>query len=372
MEPKEQPVDPAGLFVSLEEVKLWYKDNPLPPSKAEAAFPLYKSSQDTWGIISNESANNNEAADPISLDSTVPLSGREGFFKLMGGLSSFGKSRGMKSKDIREYNDLKRLIDSGQSNSPRDAENMLNMYGGDLAFCRTAMYAQMMSLDWSLLSNACSYALTAANSPYMQSIKGMDYPIEAWQKDNVAMSWANPLAEILTDIQSMIDLGVTKQKRFKKILINKTWALHVRNNKQIQLYCATLMSNLFNTQERPTISVVNAMLARHFEGEQIYFEVIEDTVTRKKADGTTVIGYPFADGVAVFVQSDVIGHFHWKDLSTDIADPSAEYAESFFIVGRETTQNPTSLTFYTKALGFPVVDTALDNVYLKVDAVAWS
>lgn len=369
---KEQLINPSSHFVTLEEVKLWYLDNPLPPSKAEIAFPMYKSDESKWGIISNEDSLNNEAADPVSLDSTIPQSGRSGFIELFGGLATMGKSRGMKSKEIREYNDLKRRIESGQATSAGDAQKLLNYYGADLKFCQTAMRTQMASLDWSLLSNACSYEMTEANSPYMSSITGMTYPLDAWQKDDVAVSWANPAAEILTDIQAIIDLGLAHNKTYRKLFVNKKWSMYIRDNTQVQKFCATLMSNLYNTQDRPTIATVNAMLARHFDTEAIVIEVIDELVTRKNADGTFTTGCPFADGVAVFTQGDVLGHFHWKNLEGEIADPSAEYAESFYIVGMETTQNPTSVNFYTKGMGFPVVDTCMDNMYLKIDHVAWS
>jgi hypothetical protein len=203
----------------------------------------------------------------------------------------------------------------------------------------------------------------------MQGITAMDYGVDSWQKNNVTTSWANAGAEILTDIASVIDAGKVYGKNYLVMYVNKKWLTHIRNNTQIQKYCATLVANLFNTQAPPTLEAINTMLGQYFD-VQVKFEMVDEVVTRAKADGTKVSENPFADGVAVFAQSSVLGHFEWNCIP--IVDATRETYESFFLVGNYKQIDPSYSKMYAKGRGFPVIDTYAENFYLKIDAVAWA
>jgi len=361
---KNKPVEVASMLTT-EDIQAWYEANPLPPSKAEGTFPIIGSENTYWKTMQNRSLKKNIAADPISPNSTVPVSGRKGFKDVMGEMATFGKGREMTADEIEKFERLKRNF--AQLQNATAARELLDYYGDDLGFVRDAMYAEMTYLDWTLISSACEIGFVAANSPYMQGITGMDYGLEAWQKDAVGTSWDNPAAEILGDIESAIDLGDEYSKVYTTIFINKKWWTYVRNNTQIQKYTASLAANLFDTQAPPTLDAVNAMLAQYFSGP-IAFEVIDERVTRVDLDGNEVTSNPFANGVAVFAQSKVLGHFQWNALP--IIDPR-ETTESWFTVGNITKVDPSYSKIYAKGRGFPVIDTYHENFYLKVDAVAW-
>lgn len=141
----------------------------------------------------------------------------------------------------------------------------------------------------------------------------------------------------------------------------------MRKNTQIQKYCANLVSNLFNTQSPPTLEAVNAMLSSYFNN-QVVVKVIDEKTTRATRNDVKTTANPFKDGVAVFSQTPVFGHFEWNDIP--VID-SRETPESFFIVGNYRNIDPNYSKIYAKGRAFPVVDSYADNFYLKIDAVAW-
>lgn len=363
---KDNPVEVASI-ITVEDINAYYEANPWPLGSIDAVMPLAVTRKDTWKTISNKIYELNEAADPISSKAPVPVAGRQGFKTILGGFAEFGKGREMTADDLEEFENLKIAFE--ETNNPADAAALVDYYGNDLKFVRNAVQAERIYLSYALLSNACNISLVQANSPYLQSLEAMDYAVESWQKDAVSTSWANAAALILDDIQSAIDATEAQGKVLRKIKINKTWFKHVRNNTQIQKYCATLVQNLYSTQAPPSLNAVNTMITEYF-GQDIAFEVIDEKITRSAIDDTKTTANPFADGVAVFTVTTQVGRFVWKKIP--IIDPTKETYESFFLAGNVKKVDPSYGKIYSKAKGFPVIDTYADNFYLKIDAVAWS
>ncbi len=356
---------PITSLLKPQDVQAWYQDNPVEQSFVESVFPLEYSESDSWRTLSNDAGYVNEAADPTSLGSKIPVAGREGFTHVTGDMVSFSKGREMTAKDIKRFQDLKRRF--AELKNQTAAQQLLDFYGNDLAFVRNAVISEMTFLDWNLISSACNMDFVAGNSPYMQGLAQMQYPVAPWQKEAVGTSWSDPAAEILTDIQNVVDAGQARGKYFTTIFINKKWFTYVRNNEQIKTETQSLVSSLLGSTAAPTLSTINTMLEQYFDNA-VKFVVVDDKITRANADGTKTQANPFVDGVAVFAQSEVLGHFEWNDIP--IVD-ARESAESFFVVGNYTQIDPSYSKTYAKALGFPVVDTYADNFYLKVNAIAW-
>lgn len=364
--PKNKPVV-IGSILTMEDITAWFNDNPILPTKAEAAFPLVPTSAKTWKTISNAELPLNEAADPISLNSTVPVGGRTYFQDIIGEMTTFGKGYEWSADEIENYDKLK--ADFAQLKNQAAAQALLNFYGNDLQKIRQSMTAQMAYMNWSLISDACRYSFLSSNSIYMQGITAMAYPVAAWQKDAVATSWANSAALILDDIQSVLDDGETYAKFYTVIQINKKWFNYVRQNDQIKAQTITLIGSLVNADNNPNLEQINRMMTQYFD-EDVRFEVINEKVTRSSLQDVKTTANPFQDGVAVFSQTAVLGHFEHNKIP--IIDPTKEVYENFFLVGNYTQIDPSYSKTYGKGRAFPVVDTYADNYYLKVDAVAWS
>lgn len=362
---KNKPVT-IGSMITVEDIQAWYLDNPLKPTKAMESFPLVQSDQKTWKTIANNALLQNEAADPISLNSKVPVSGREGYKDVMGEMTTFGKGREMTADEIEKFEKLKKDFEKLQN--PTIAQQLIDFYGNDLDFVRKAMVAEMAYLCWALVSNACNIGFLEANSPYMQGMTAMDYVVESWQKDDVATSWADASALILDDIQSVIDTGEAYGKNYLVIHVNKKWFTYIRKNTQVQNYCATLTQVITSTQAPPSLEQINSMMAEYFD-IPVRINVIDETITRSTRNDVKTVMNPFADGVAVFSQGTVLGHFEWNAIPT--VDATRETYENFFLVGNYKEIDPSYSKIYAKGRAFPVVDTYADNFYLKINAVAW-
>lgn len=363
---RNKPVT-IGSILSPEDISAWYNSNPILPSKAEAVFPLIENTETKWKTISNDAAAVNEAADPMSLNSAIPVSGRPGFKDVLGEMTTFGKGYEWTADEIEKFERLKRNF--AQLKNQQAAQQLLDFYGSDLAKIRTAMTAQMAYMDWALVSNACSYSFLEENSPYMRGLTAMNYPVEAWQKNDVSTSWADPASLILDDIQNAVDLGITKGISYMTIYINKKWFGYVRSNDQIKAQTISLVSSLVGAQNNPNLATINSMLESYFD-MAVKFEVIDELVTRASLADVKTTESPFKDGVAVFAQGTTLGHFEWNKIP--IIDTTKEGYENFFLVGNYTKIDPSYAKVYGKGRAFPVVDTYAENFYLKVDAVAWA
>ncbi len=357
----------VGSMITVQDIQAWYAANPLPDSKAEAAFPLVKSKTDKWETISPASTATKKAASPISSTSTVPVVGRKGFKSVLGNMAEFGLGRKMNGEKIEEFEDLKIKFEENVSNKAV-AQQLLDWFGDDLKFVRDAVINEMTYLDWALVSNACSFSFISSNSPHLIGVNPMEYPIEAWQKIVNATAWSNPASQIITDIYNAIELGKTKNKRINTVTVNQKNFQYVRQNTQVQEFTTTLLGSLTGVATPPNLERVNQMMEDYF-GYPVKFRVVDEEITRELADQTEVTENPFKNDVAVYSQTEVLGRFQWKSLA--IIDNTRETAESFFTVGNVKQVDPSNAKTYSKAKGFSVVDTFADNIYQKTNAVNW-
>lgn len=355
-----------GLFTSAD-VKAWYARNPLPASKVDASFPLSFTTQNKWETVSLAEDMDNVAAVSMDANSPVPVIGNPGYSKASGDFMQAGLGVKMEGKEIEEFERLRDIFLSSGVNA--DGIDAANYMGNFARRARNAQAVHRSSSCWGLVSSACSLSLNSVNSPFMRSVAPVEYPLDAWQKSAVTTSWADKTALILTDIENAVNTGKANGRNLTKIFINDTWFNYVRNNEQIQKYCSTVIGNLTGTQTKPTVAMVNDMLANTFNGVTVEFVMIDEKVRRLQANGSFALASAFNDGVAVFAQSTVLGRFGWKKLPG--TDPSAEVAESFFTLGTIRQVNPNMVEIYTKSESNGIVDTFADNFYLKINAVAW-
>ena len=363
--PKNKPVG-IDQLLSTQDVLAWYNAYPVEPSIAEQVFPIIKSAGKTWKTISNSYSGKTEAADPVSPNSTIPVSGYEGFTDVIGEMAPLAKGYEWTADDIEKFTKLQ--ADYAQLKNPIAAAQLIDYYGNNLRKIREAMTSQMAYLDWALVSNACQYSFLTANSLYMAGLTAMAYPVSAWQKDAVSTAWSDAAAPILADIQSVLDTMEDNGRRGLRIFINRTWFKHVRANTQVQNQTISLVASLVSAKENPNLEAINAMLLNYFD-EDVKFVVVSEKTVRESLDGVKTSASPFQDGVAVFAQGDILGHFEHRDLP--IINPTLEVYQDFYVIGNYTKVDPSYAKFYGKGEAFPVIDTYADNFYLKINAVVW-
>lgn len=343
------------------------KQMPAPAMNWKSFFPTVQVFGDSWKTLSNQSYSVNVAADSVSLGSSAPIKSRKGVEQISGGFGIFKTARIKDETEIEAYLNLQSK--ASQFTTPDQWNQILNWITDDVQFVRTAALSQGNYLSWALLSSACNLGLVASNSPYLSSLKNLQYPVEAWQKEVVATSWSNPAAEILDDIQGIIDVARTKGKILTKIKVNSTWFKYVQQNTQVQKYCATYIQNALNTQGVPTFASVNSMLQTYFNNSSLSFEVIDELVSREDFDGNFTTANPFADGVAVFSTTSKVGSFQYKMLTS--VPGVITSAEDFYRIERLYQSDPDMEKTLVKFSAMPVIDSYADNMYLKINAVAW-
>ena len=132
-----QPVV-IGRILSMPDITAWFNDNPFLPSTAEAHFPKVQNfKSQKWQTISNVSQPLNEAADHVSLNSPIPVSGRERFNSVIGEMAAFGKARDWDADKIEQFNELK--IRFAELNNQTAANQLVDFYGADLSFLRNSI-----------------------------------------------------------------------------------------------------------------------------------------------------------------------------------------------------------------------------------------
>lgn len=353
--------------ISSGDVAGYFKRVPAPTPMWKNYFPVTQQFGDSWKTFSNKSYAVNVAADPAALGSSAPVKSRTGTETIQGGFGVFKIARNKTEVEIQEFTDL--VAKASQFTDQAQFNQIMSWIGGDIDFVRNGALSQANYLSWALLSSACDLGYLAANSPQLTSLKNITYPVDTWQKEAVTTAWSNPAATILTDIEGLLDLAESKGKVLTKIKVNKTWFKHIQNNEQVQKYAATYVQNALNLQGRPTLETVNSMLSEYFSGSSVMFEVIDEKVSRELVDGTFTTANPFADGVAVFTMETRVGSFQFKALTSSPDIISVK--EDFYTIERLYKSDPDLEKTLCKFQGMAVIDTYSDNLYVKIDAVAW-
>jgi len=348
------------------EMDAYFKLTPAPTTKWKEYFPVVQQLGDNWKTLTNKSYAANIAADPAALGSSAPVKSRVGTEVIQGGFGVFKIARTKDETEIQEYNELKAKV--SQFTSPQQYNQILTWIGDDIDFVRNAALAQACYLNWALLSSACNLGYIAANSPQLSSLRNIAYPIQAYQKVAVSKAWSDPTALIIDDIKTYVKAAKAKGKIIKNIKINDEWFGHVQNNTQVQKFASTYVQNALNLQGVPSLETVNAMLNQYFR-TPIVFDVIDEIVSREAVDGTTTSANPFADGVAVMTVEKRVGSFQFKGLSSNPNIISS--VEDFYTVERLYKSDPDLEKTLSKFKGMTAIDTYADNMYIKINAVAW-
>lgn len=353
--------------VGQAEMEAYFKRVPAPVPNWKKFFQPVQTMADNWETLNNQSYSPNIAADPVALGSSAPIKSRTGALSVSGGFGVFKVGRIKDEKEIERFNEL--TAKSSQFTSPDQYNQILDFIGDDVKFCRTAAIAQANYLNWGLLTSACNLGYLAANSPYLSSLKNIVYPVASWQKIAVGTSWANAAAEIIDDIEDAVILAENNGKSVTKIKINKTWFKYVQLNTQVQKFCATYVQNALSIQGVPTLASINSMLQTYFNNDTLIFEIIDEKVSREAPDGTTVTANPFANGVAVYTAETRVGSWQWKPFTS--RPDVVSIAEDYYRIERLFQSDPDLEKTLVKFKGMSVIDTFADNIYVKVDAVAW-
>lgn len=331
------------------------------PKSDDKFFKTLNQKGSFWSTVTINGSSNT-AAGIITGEATTPVFSRPEVKSVIGQMLTIGGGYNMSEKDIQEFYELKMKFDS--SKNAGDAQALLDFYGNDIQKCRSLIQNEKNYLNWSLLSNACNITNTLANSSYSTSMAVTSYPVEGWQKDESGTDWSNTASLIVTDILAVVEAGRAKQKRYTKMFVNSKTFGYIRKNLEVQNNCASRISVVLASTGMPSEATINQML-NELCGIQIV--VISDLVDRESAAGIITTSEVFANDVAVFAESDMIGHWSYNDLVLG----NLEVREGYYKIGNILKADPNYSKTYAKAEGFSVIDSYASNFYFKTNAVAW-
>ena len=113
------------------------------------------------------------------------------------------------------------------------------------------------------------------------------------------------------------------------------------------------------------------MLAKQAWLNGIQLKVIDQTITREFADGTSTSGNPFENRRLILSESERLGTTQY-DVLQENNELILRAERAHTIVKKYGTTEPLSEVTIGQADAVPVFDTAYRNLYVRTDAQAWT
>ena len=123
--------------------------------------------------------------------------------------------------------------------------------------------------------------------------------------------------------------------------------------------------------QTPDLAAVNTMLAKQAWLNGLQIRVIDQSITREFADGSSTSGNPFADRRLILAESERLGTTQY-DILQENNDLILRVERAHTIVKKYGTVEPLTEVTIGQADAVPVFDTAYRNLYVRTDAQAWT
>lgn len=338
----------------------------LMPLTYQFFFPLKQNVFFAWKTLSNVLQQPNVAADLKAQNATGARKKRPIMQSASGDLPLMEISRQMERSEIKEYQTALALA----GNDPA-ARALVDFWANDVDFCFNGIQAEFEYIAWALLSNAGALAFTTANNAYFANEFNLDYQVDVANKKNNSISWAtaataDPIGDFSATIKAANLLGLNP----KHIWINlANWYL-LQATTQIKNLTQITINGVASVVSTPSLADVNQAMQKIAYLNGVTLHVVDQIITREIADGTRTSANPFADNVAVFTESTILGSSQYSTLQQ--SDPSVIYARrEQVLIKKYGSVEPLSEITIGECDGMPVLDTAYRNMYLKTNAVAW-
>ena len=329
-------------------------------------FPVKKVNGFIWKTLSNQLAKRNVAADLHTDNGTIVRKRRPVFESAKGDIPFISISREMTRKDIKDYQtELAYAQDD-------DATKLVQYWGDDVDFCFTGVQSELEFIAWALASNAGKLAFTTTNNATYANEFDLDYDVDDFQKQKTTSDWANSSsADVIGDLAKLVKLAKANNLNPKFAFINLEELYHICSAEQIIKACASYLANAVGISQTPDLTAVNAMLAKQAWLNGLQIRVIDQTITREFADGTSTSGNPFESRRLVLSESERLGTTQYDVLQED-NELILRAERAHTIVKKYGTTEPLSEVTIGQADAVPVFDTAYRNLYVRTDAQAWT
>lgn len=329
-------------------------------------FPVKKVNGFIWKTLSNQLAKRNVAADLHTDNGTIVRKRRPIFESAKGDIPFISISREMTRKEIKDYQTELAFAQDD------DATKLVQYWGEDVDFCFTGVQSELEFIAWALASNAGRLAFTTTNNATYANEFDLDYDVDDSQKQKTASDWGNAAnADIIGDLAKLVKLAKDNNLNPKFAFINLDELYRICSAEQIIKACASYLANAVGISQTPDLTAVNAMLAKQAWLNGIQLKVIDQTITREFADGTSTSGNPFENRRLILAESERLGTTQY-DVLQENNELILRAERAHTIVKKYGTTEPLTEVTIGQADAVPVFDTAYRNLYVRTDAQAWT
>lgn len=329
-------------------------------------FPVKKVNGFVWKTLGNQIAKRNVAADIHTDNGTIIRKRRPIFESAKGDIPFISISRDMTRSEIKEYQTELAFAQDD------DATKLVQYWGEDVDFCFTGVQSELEFIAWALASNAGRLAFTTTNNATYANEFDLDYDVDDFQKQKTASDWGNAAnADIIGDLAKLVKLAKDNNLNPKFAFINLDELYRICSAEQIIKACASYLANAVGISQTPDLAAVNAMLAKQAWLNGIQLKVIDQTITREFADGTSTSGNPFENRRLILSESERLGTTQY-DVLQENNELILRAERAHTIVKKYGTTEPLSEVTIGQADAVPVFDTAYRNLYVRTDAQDWA
>jgi hypothetical protein len=329
-------------------------------------FPVKKVTGFIWRTLANQIGKKNVAADLHTDNGTIARKRRPIFESAKGDIPFISISREMKRSEIKEYQTELALAQDD------DAIKLVQFWGEDVDFCFNGVQAEEEYIAWALASNAGKLAFTTTNNATYANEFDLDYDVDDWQKVASGTNWNNAnSADIIGDLVTLVKLAKDHNLNPKFAFVNLDELYRICSAEQIIKACASYIQNAVGVSQTPDLAAVNTMLAKQAWLNGLQLRVIDQTITREFADGSSTSGNPFTDRRLILSETEQLGTTQY-DILRENNDLILRAERAHTVVKKYGTVEPLSEVTIGQADAVPVFDTAYRNLYVKTDANAWS
>lgn len=328
-------------------------------------FPVKKINGFNWKTLTDQPGKKNVAADLHTDNGTILRKRRPLFESARGDIPFISISREMTRSQIKDYQTAKAFAQDA------DATALVEHWGGDVDFCFTGVQSELEYIAWKLASNAGALQFTTDTNATYANEFDLDYQVDDEAKVKTSIDWGNKnTADIIGDLVKIVEIAKARGMNPKFGFINLNELYKICSAEQIIKQCASLAANALNISQTPDLTQVNTMLAKQAWLNGIQLRVIDQTITREYADGSSFSGNPFEDSRLILSETEKLGSTQY-DILAENNDLILRAERSHTIVKKYGTVEPQSEVTIGQADAVPVFDTAYRNMYVRTDAKDW-
>ncbi len=328
-------------------------------------FPVKKVNAFTWKMLTNQRGSYNVAADVVADNATLPRKSRPIFQSATGDLPKLAISREMKRSEIKDYQ-----VALALAGDPYALE-LVQYWADDVEFCFTGVQSELEYIAWALASNAGKLHFNNSNNAAIASEFDLDYQVDDSQKMKTSVAFSNKAtADVIGTIVDAVKQGKKNKANIKYAFVNLNTFYQISTCDQIVKNSASYIQNLTSTAQTPDLTTINAMLSKQAWCNGVQLIVVDQDITREKANGESVMGNPFADDRIVFSETQILGTTQY-DILRDNSQVAMRAERAHTVVKKYSTPEPLVEVTFAEADAVPVLDTAYKNIYVRTDASNW-